>query len=186
MMELFRHYLTNLYNAIPISLYVWLTVVFVVALFFCIAVVGIKRTVEFAAKIALAEYLVLIYSSTLLVSMRTYKEIRGYNLLPFWSYVSIQEGRENLLVENIMNVVVFIPLGILCAISFEKARWMHAAFWGLTISASIEVMQYVLKRGFSEVDDVMHNTLGCIIGYGLWSLIKMGYERLSKRCVGVL
>lgn len=186
MVELFRHYLANLYHAIPTSLFVCLAVVFVVSLIVCLVMMGIRRGVSAIAKIAIAEYLVLIYSSTLMVSMRTYKEIRGYELLPFWSYASIQEGRENLIAENIMNVIVFIPLGFLFAMSYGKVTWKHVAVWGMAVSVSIEIMQYVLKRGFSETDDVMHNTLGCIIGYGLWSLIMIGYERFSKRSVGVL
>ena len=39
-------------------------------------------------------------------------------------------------------------------------------------SVSIETMQFFLKRGFSEVDDVMHNKMGCLIGYGIYKLLK--------------
>ena len=54
------------------------------------------------------------------------------------------------------------------------------------ISASIETLQFFLKRGFAEVDDVMYNTLGCLIGCGIYSLTRFGYEKLSKRTVAVL
>ena len=30
----------------------------------------------------------------------------------------------------------------------------------------------------AEVDDVMHNTLGCLIGYGLYSIVRIGYEKI--------
>ena len=30
----------------------------------------------------------------------------------------------------------------------------------------IETLQFVLKRGFTEVDDVWHNVVGCVIGWG--------------------
>ena len=40
---------------------------------------------------------------------------------------------------------------------------------GLIISVSIEEMQYFFHRGFAETDDVMHNTLGCLIG---WFMVK--------------
>ena len=50
---------------------------------------------------------------------------------------------------------------------------------GLIISGSIEVLQYFLKRGFSEFDDVFHNTLGCLVGLmiimlmeRIWLLLK--------------
>ena len=35
------------------------------------------------------------------------------------------------------------------------------------ISVTIESLQFFFMRGFSEVDDVMHNTIGCIAGYML-------------------
>ena len=35
---------------------------------------------------------------------------------------------------------------------------------GQKMSGTIEAMQYVFHRGFAEVDDVMHNTIGCIFG----------------------
>jgi len=43
-----------------------------------------------------------------------------------------------------------------------------------------------LKRGFCEVDDVMHNSLGCLIGYGIYKLVRYGYKRLGKRSMAVL
>ena len=42
---------------------------------------------------------------------------------------------------------------------------------GLCLSVSIEALQFVFKFGFSELDDVIHNTLGCMIGYGVYALV---------------
>ena len=36
---------------------------------------------------------------------------------------------------------------------------------GCGISVTIEALQFFFMRDFSEVDDVIHNTLGCLIGY---------------------
>jgi glycopeptide antibiotics resistance protein len=61
-----------------------------------------------------------------------------------------------------------------------------ALLFGLGISVSIETLQFFLKRGFAEVDDVMHNIAGCVIGYGVYKLVRYGYKRLGKRSVVVL
>jgi len=53
------------------------------------------------------------------------------------------------------------------------------------LSIGIEILQFVMKRGLSEVDDVMHNTIGCMMGYGISRLLKIVYEKFSKRTVGV-
>ncbi len=131
------------------------------------------------AKLFLIEYTALIYCST--VICRNVFIERKFEYTPFWSY-----DRADLLVENIMNVWVFIPIGLLLGAAIINPRWAKVLAIGCGISISIEFLQLALKRGFSEVDDVMHNTLGCMIGYGLYSLIRYGYEKLSKRRVAVL
>ena len=103
------------------------------------------------------------------VIFRTTGETRQYDFHLFWSYKAIQEGREDLLAENIMNVVVFIPVGLLLSIAFKQVTWWKALLIGCCISVTIEALQFFLMRGFSELDDVMHNTVGCLIG---WLMVK--------------
>ena len=46
-----------------------------------------------------------------------------------------------------------------------NVSWLMVAIIGCGISVTTESLQFFLMRGFSEVDDVMHNTVGCLIGY---------------------
>ena len=78
-----------------------------------------------------------------------------------------------------MNVIVFIPVGmILGSLLKVKGSWSRNGSWfmvndswlivlliGCSISVTIEALQFCFMRGFSEVDDVMHNTVGCIVGF---------------------
>lgn len=69
-----------------------------------------------------------------------------------------------------MNVIVFIPIGmILCSLLRVKGSWLVALLIGCSISITIEALQFWFMKGFSEVDDVMHNTVGCLIG---WFMVK--------------
>ena len=70
-----------------------------------------------------------------------------------------------------MNAVVFIPVGFLLSVGFKNLPWWMVLLIGCCLSLSIETMQFLLMRGFAEVDDVMHNTLGCMIGYGAYRLV---------------
>jgi len=80
-----------------------------------------------------------------------------------------------MLTENIMNVVVFIPVGILIGITFKQMTWWEVLLIGCSISITIEALQFWFMKGFSEVDDVMHNTVGCLIGWffvkGVWLMV---------------
>lgn len=88
-----------------------------------------------------------------------------YKTIPFWSYVAIFNGKTNLIKEDILNVALFVPIGfLLCHVLFYR-RWWLALMIGFGLSAGIEFMQLIWKRGICEFDDVFHNTIGCVIGY---------------------
>lgn len=112
-----------------------------------------------------------VFCST--VVFRKFNENKKYDFHPFWSYSALKDGREVLLAENMMNVVVFIPVGILLGFAFPNIKWWKAMLVGCCISVTIEALQYFFHRGFSEFDDLMHNTLGCLIGYGMCMLFVM-------------
>ncbi len=76
-----------------------------------------------------------------------------------------------------MNVVVFMPVGILLGFMFQvscfKMTWWKALLIGLCISVTIETLQFYFMKGFSELDDVMHNTLGCVVGYMIFAIVRL-------------
>lgn len=73
--------------------------------------------------------------------------------------------------EMIKQRVVIIPVGLLLGSAFKQMTWWKALLIGCSISITIEALQFWFLRGFSEVDDVMHNTVGCIIGYIIYSIL---------------
>ena len=182
--EQFRNYIINLYSAIPSEVYEGLGSVFCCGSVVLLAFFGIKRGLRYSAGLLLFEYVFLVFCST--VIYRLYSEERGYDFHIFWSYRAIEEGRIELLPENILNVLFFIPVGLLLGCSFRNMKWWLVLFIGLGASILIETMQFYLRRGFAETDDVLHNTLGCMIGFGLYSFIRYGYEKVFKRPVEVL
>lgn len=95
-----------------------------------------------------------------------------YNFMPFWSYLATLRGEGvNLMQVNFLNVVMFVPLGILLWCARGKREWWKVLLLQVLFSASIEVLQLVLRRGFCEFDDVFHNALGGMIGYYLCGLV---------------
>ena len=162
MSDEFKQYVISLYQDIPQEVYEGLLSVFCLGLVIFIAWKGFKTGLRYSAVLLLVEYIFLLFCST--VIFRATGETRQYDFHPFWSY-----SRPDLLVENIMNVVVFIPVGLLLGIAFKKMTWWKALLLECSISVTIESLQFFLMRGFSEVDDVMHNTVGCLIG---WFMVK--------------
>ena len=49
----------------------------------------------------------------------------------------------------------------------QRFPLLRAALWGFLLSLAIETMQYILGSGISELDDLILNTVGAMLGYGL-------------------
>ncbi len=165
----FKAYLLDLINGVPHGVYIILLVVFCVGAIIMIGVSGWQKGLGSALGLLLTEYVFLLYAST--VIFRKAAKVRECDFTPFWSY-----SKPELLEENIMNVVVFVPVGLLIGTQITRISllkgWLAAIAVGAGLSVGIETLQFVFKKGFSEVDDIIHNTLGCAIGYGLLLLIK--------------
>lgn len=88
----------------------------------------------------------------------------------FHSYRTFADtGNWEILHSNSMNVLLFYPAGLLIAASLPN-RWGRGrraltgfAVFGL-FSLSIELVQYWQLLGQAELDDVLHNTLGAVLG----------------------
>lgn len=139
---------------------------------------GARKGMLYSSRLLLMVYLIVVYCST--IFFRNNNETFRYDFHPLWSYSLISDGRSILLAENIMNVIVFLPIGLLIGLGFPKCSWWKTIGTGCFISITIEAMQFVTKRGFCEVDDVMHNTLGCAIGIGIIKLIMFAHSALCK------
>lgn len=178
MRELFVKYIIDLYQDVPAGVYKGLLSVFCLGAVVQIVIKGFSKGVKFSAGLLAIEYVLLIYCATFV--FRDYSENVCHNFTPFWSYKAIGNGRNDLLVENIMNVVVFVPVGLLLSCVSRRLKWWMVLLSGFGISISVEALQYIFHKGFSEVDDVIHNTLGCAIGILIVAIIK-GIWLLQKR-----
>ena len=99
------------------------------------------------------------------------------NLIPFL-YITDYEVKREALINIIGNVSLFIPTGIILPILYKRLN----SFWnvllaGAGISLCIEVIQLLLSNSVTDIDDLILNTAGVIIGYAVFSLVR----RLIKR-----
>ena len=96
----------------------------------------------------------------------------GYRsfLWPLHSYAEIFRGNRQFLFENIGNVVLFIPLGV--ALKWSGVRDVKKM--GFLASLLIEILQFTFVLGTFECDDLIHNTLGAVIG--AWCVGRGGFR----------
>lgn len=89
----------------------------------------------------------------------------------FWSFRAWIAGEPNgktESIQNINNILVFIPFGAL----FLGKRWRTLILTVILFSSAIEAVQYAANFGWCEIDDVISNALGAMIGFGLYRWIK--------------
>ena len=49
------------------------------------------------------------------------------------------------------------------------------------LSIGIEVLQLVFKKGSFEIDDIIHNTVGCMLGFAAWKGCEKLVEVIKQR-----
>lgn len=91
-----------------------------------------------------------------------------YNTELFWSYKKAVNNPK-LVWEILLNYFLLLPFGIFGSL-YIKRRWV--VLLGLFLSAAIELTQLTMRRGLFEFDDMIGNTLGVVIGVGIYSLLK--------------
>lgn len=170
MKDLLVWYSNSQSDDIPLYVYEALLSVFCIAVVFILTNYGVKNGWRKVVMTLLYEYSFLLYCPTII--FREAQQHRGIELTPFWSYGAIREGSYVILPETIMNVIVFIPVGLMMGLAYREANWKRVLVVGASLSFSIELLQLLFKKGCFEIDDILHNTLGCIIGYGIFKLVR--------------
>lgn len=113
---------------------------------------------------------------------RTIGQERNFEFIPFKSYSNIWVGGNmEILLQILMNIVMYIPLGFLLPCSFKLfEKYRYIILVTVISSVSIELIQAIFKIGLFEVDDIINNTLGAFIGMVIYAV----FSKLKKRRIG--
>ena len=87
----------------------------------------------------------------------------GINFNPLWSYKQFLSS-DQLRWEIVNNILLFIPLG---TIMYKLFRKKTAIFSVMAFSFLIESIQYLSETGLCELDDLISNSVGGVLGYGV-------------------
>lgn len=100
------------------------------------------------------------------------------NLVPLVSLFPVKNMRAYLL--NVVgNVAMFLPSGIVLPVVYKRLdRFWKVVAAGAGISLAIELTQLLFAVRASDVDDLILNTLGVVLGYGIYAGVR---RLLGKR-----
>lgn len=121
----------------------------------------------------------LLFGQRLGTGVYTQHLAEGMNLTPlatlkrYWLLLRGNDGDlvRHAFVNLVGNVVMFVPLGFLLPRLFPNLRrFFRSLFLAAVLIVAVEVIQYVTMLGTCDVDDLILNLPGVMLGYWLYRL----------------
>ena len=79
------------------------------------------------------------------------------------------------------NLMLFLPLGIFAPLLWIKLRsFKSILLLGIGFVTTIEFIQYFIGRS-SDIDDIILNSLSILIGFSIFRLLQLGYDRYNQK-----
>ena len=141
-----------------------------------------KRKENYLTKVLFIFYILALIWIILFKMQFSFKGLvtsRSINLIPFGESIMVNGMID--VKEIIANVLIFIPFGIY--ISMLKSEWtfIKKVGSGFIISFAVEILQFIFAIGASDITDIIGNTLGGIIGIGIfYAFYKVFREKAIK------
>lgn len=97
------------------------------------------------------------------------------NYIPFKviiDYIKQVHSFDDWFIKNLAcNIIMFIPFGFLVPLFVKRNKLWQVVIYGIILSIIIEFIQVVLTVGTGDIDDVILNSFGLLIGFGIYKLI---------------
>ena len=70
------------------------------------------------------------------------------------------------------NILLFIPLGIILYEFLGKRKMLFYLLTGFLLSLTVETLQLSIHTGTFDVDDLIWNTTGTVLGFWIWKKMR--------------
>lgn len=106
----------------------------------------------------------------------------GVNTQPFWEvrrafrllgpsiFDGIRIASRTVFMDIVLNILLFVPFGMMLPVLFPRMRRIFVVPLGFLGSVCIEGFQYITHLGMADVDDLINNTIGTLLGLIIYLL----------------
>ncbi len=104
---------------------------------------------------------------------------RTFNLIPFKSIKHYYSGSFAIIIAHINvfgNILIFIPFGIYLQLYLKDKSILKSFVITLISSVIIEVVQFAFGIGIADIDDVILNTVGGLIGILIYKILVLVFK----------
>ena len=143
-----------------------------------------KRKIDKRTRILLnvlsAYYVVMLYYTALGRYSQNYYRVE---LRLFLSYENLFAQFNLADVKQILlNVLMFIPIAVLlCEIIGGKLKYLYVILISFGMSLFIELLQFIMRCGMFEVDDLLNNLFSAVIGILVYFIYRFIYNKCKKK-----
>ncbi len=97
-----------------------------------------------------------------------------YEIDVFASYRKLFENFDTYVFKQIiLNLLMLIPIGfLLCLIINSRFKCLWALVISFILTVLVEALQFVSRCGTFEVDDLINNMIGAVIGIAIYAVLK--------------
>lgn len=111
-------------------------------------------------------------------------EYQGVNFVPFKTikmYLTTTVLSDNVKILNLAgNVLLFVPLGFYLSVFSHRLPLLLRIFLLLLVPVAVEALQYVFHTGATDIDDVILNFTGGLLGMFFCFLAERIFRRFHK------
>ena len=86
------------------------------------------------------------------------------------------------IIHFLLNVSLFLPFGLLFPFIYKKATLAKVTLIGLSLSLVVEIAQIFINGRDSDIDDLLGNVLGAVIGYLIYAFMKKMLPKFTCKC----
>lgn len=149
-----------------------------------------RKIIRIISRICFVIYMIVLVYFLLLSDgfgrSEGYSDYR-YNLVPFQEIIRFIKYRayidfQSVIINLLGNVVAFMPFGALIRwVVNRRMRWYQAVAYTFLFSLCVELLQLVAMVGVFDVDDLILNTLGGLLGFFVYYLLLLINRRSERK-----
>ena len=144
-----------------------------------------KEPLYISRDLMMLTFIVYVLCLFQIVTSNDVSGVHGVNITLFKELTRYQIGTR-LFYRNIVgNIIMFIPFGFFTSYYLKLERKSFIFYLAVIVSVVIELIQLKLGRAF-DIDDILLNMIGSMIGYYLYRLIDRLFGKLSETLKGTL
>lgn len=131
--------------------------------------------IAFLVDVMVFKHIPIIYLGHLMLNFGGIEHTERGNFIPFKTILPYLLGYKGWIIAGInlgANIALLVPIGLLLPLLYTRISW-KGAFTAAVISGFlIETMQVLFQIGIFDIDDVILNALGVMVGYWIYRGIK--------------